>query len=83
MTNSYETIERIPLVASASDRKENLDCCSTTKIAAVLMLAVTGAAALVRGRAVARVTRGRSERDVCLVSGERENDRRNVFPRAR
>ena len=59
MTN-YHSIERTPMAASASNRKENLDCCSTTKIAALLMLAVTGAAVLVRTRACCRAPRSRA-----------------------
>ena len=66
----YESIERVPFVPSTYERKDDLDCdCrSSTKIAAVLVLGVTGAAALVcasRAAAAARAAQRarRSARD--------------------
>ena len=69
----YESIERVPFVAWTNERKENniCDCRSSTKIAAVLVLVVTGAAALVCASAAA--ARGAAQRARCVSSVGRAN----------
>ena len=74
----YESIERVPFVAWTNERKENniCDCRSSTKIAAVLLLAVTGAAALVcasRAAAAARGAARAAQRARCVSSVGRAN----------